>query len=71
MKAMWVAQKFVDVFKARPHYPTKEIMDTMKRAYDVMVKKDFAYKIKYNAHMLLHRSMTEHYNKLGVYVRVL
>ena len=71
MKAMWVAKKLLIVFKTRPHWPAKEIMETVKRAYGVIVKRDFAYKVKYNAHRLLHGSMTEHYNKLGVYVHVL
>ncbi|XP_074314199.1 uncharacterized protein LOC141649406 [Silene latifolia] len=31
-----------------------------------MIKKGFAYKVKYYAHKLLHGSMKEHYSKLGV-----
>ena len=46
-------------------------MDTVKRAYGVIVKRNFSYKVKYNAHRLLHGSMREHYDKLGVYVHVL
>ncbi|KAL2942453.1 Cortactin-binding protein 2 [Bienertia sinuspersici] len=67
-KSTWVANEMLEVFKARPHWPAKEIKDTIKRAYKVLVNRQFAYKVKYNAHKLLHGSMHEHYQKLGRYM---
>ncbi|KAL2928013.1 Leucine--tRNA ligase [Bienertia sinuspersici] len=64
-KSTWVAKEMLEVFKARPHWPAAEIVDTIKRAYKVLVLKSFAYRVKYNAHKLLHDSMQEHYQKLG------
>ena len=58
------------MFKARPNRLAKEIIYTIKKAYGVIVARGFAYKVKYKAHKLLHGSMTEHYNKLVVYVIV-
>ena len=45
MKALWVAHQLLDVFKTRTHWPASEIMDTIKRAFGVIVKRDFAYKL--------------------------
>ncbi|KAL2925350.1 Leucine--tRNA ligase [Bienertia sinuspersici] len=67
-KSTWVAKEMLEVFKARPHWPAAEIVDTIKRAYKVLVLKSFAYRVKYNAHKLLHDSMQEHYQKLGRYI---
>ncbi|KAL2894767.1 DNA translocase FtsK [Bienertia sinuspersici] len=64
----WVAKEMLEVFKARPHWPAKEISDTIKLAYKALVTRAFAYKSKYKAHKLLHGSMQEHYNKAGSYV---
>ncbi|KAL2922094.1 Transposase for insertion sequence element IS406 [Bienertia sinuspersici] len=64
----WVAKEMLEVFKARPHWPAKEISDTIKLAYKALVTRAFAYKSKYKAHKLLHGSMQEHYNKVGSYV---
>ncbi|CAH9125871.1 unnamed protein product [Cuscuta epithymum] len=71
LKSTWVSQQFLDVFKARPHWPAKEIIETVKRAYKVVIKRDFAYKVKYNAHKLLHGSMKDHYKKVGRYLEAL
>ncbi|XP_056690438.1 uncharacterized protein [Spinacia oleracea] len=68
LKSTWVAKQFLEVFKARPHWPAKEIMETIRRAFKIVVKKEFAYKVKYAAHTLLHGSMHEHYKKVGGYV---
>ncbi|XP_021725057.1 uncharacterized protein LOC110692358 [Chenopodium quinoa] len=46
LKSTWLAEQFIEVFKARPHWPAKEIVETVRRAYKVIVTKDFAYKIK-------------------------
>ena len=61
----------MEVFKARPHWPASEIIETVRRAYRVLIKKDMAYKVKYWAHKKLHGSMTEHYHKLGRYLEAL
>ncbi|XP_056690243.1 uncharacterized protein [Spinacia oleracea] len=71
LKTTWVAKQFLEVFKARPHWPAKEIMETIRRAFKIVVKKEFAYKVKYAAHDLLHGSMHEHYKKVGGYVATL
>ncbi|XP_074317833.1 uncharacterized protein LOC141653864 [Silene latifolia] len=46
-----------------------DIIETVRRAYKVIIKKDFAYKVKYTAHKLLHGSMRDHYSKLGSYLK--
>ncbi|CAH9146031.1 unnamed protein product [Cuscuta epithymum] len=71
LKCPWVAREFLEVFKARPHWPAKEIMETVKRAYKVVISRAFAYKVKFNSHKMLHGSMHEHYQKLGRYLDAL
>ncbi|KAL2898930.1 Replicase polyprotein 1a [Bienertia sinuspersici] len=71
LKSSWVAEQFLEVFKAKPHWPAKDIMQTIRLAYKVLVKKDFAYKVKYYAHKMLHGSMKDHYQKVGRYVEAL
>ncbi|XP_048491511.1 uncharacterized protein LOC125492827 [Beta vulgaris subsp. vulgaris] len=56
---------------ARPHWPAKEIVETIRRAYKVVVTRGFAYKVKYDAHKLLHGSMTDHYRKVMPYLEAL
>ncbi|KAL2936564.1 Proline--tRNA ligase [Bienertia sinuspersici] len=41
----------------RPHWPANEIVETIRVAYNVLVKVPFAYKVKYYSHTLLHGSM--------------
>ncbi|XP_074283862.1 uncharacterized protein LOC141608405 [Silene latifolia] len=53
------------------HKPAADIIETVRRAYKIIVKKNFAYKVKYYAHKLLHGSMNDHYSKLGSYLSVL
>ncbi|KAL2896636.1 Callose synthase 10 [Bienertia sinuspersici] len=65
LKSSWMAKQLLEVFNARPHWPAKEIIECIRMAYRVMVKRDFAYKVKYRAHKLLHGSMKEHYSKVG------
>ncbi|CAH9106999.1 unnamed protein product [Cuscuta epithymum] len=71
LKSTWVARQFLDVFKARPHWPAKEIIETVKRAYKVIISRGFAYKVKYRSHKMLHGSMEDHYKKVGRYLRAL
>ncbi|XP_021721493.1 uncharacterized protein LOC110689055 [Chenopodium quinoa] len=71
LKSTWLADQLLNVVKARPHWPAKEIIETVRGAYRVIVKKDFAYKVKYYAHMKLHGSMREHYGKLARYLEAL
>ena len=54
MKSTWSVEQFLDVFKARPHWPANEIIETLRRAYMVSIKNPFAYKVKYFAHKMLH-----------------
>ncbi|XP_057250649.1 uncharacterized protein LOC104893349 [Beta vulgaris subsp. vulgaris] len=68
LKSSWLAQQFIEVFKSRPHWPAKEIVETVRRAYRIVIKRDVAYKVKYLAHKLLHGSMQEHYMKIGRYL---
>lgn len=71
LKSTWAAQQLLEVFKSRPHWPASEIKETIRRAYRVVVSRDFAYKTKREAHKLLHGSMVDHYNKLGRYIQAL
>ncbi|KAL2928247.1 Isoleucine--tRNA ligase [Bienertia sinuspersici] len=71
LKSTWMAQQFLEIFKARPHWPAKDIIETVKRAYKVIIKKDLAYKVKYQAHRMLHGSMKEHYMKVGRYLEAI
>ncbi|XP_021773983.1 uncharacterized protein LOC110737942 [Chenopodium quinoa] len=71
LKSKWVAKQFLEVFKNRPHWPAKEIVETIRRAFKVVVQRGFAYKVKYAAHRMLHGSMHEHYAKLGGYIAAL
>ncbi|KAL2922997.1 Sulfate adenylyltransferase subunit 1 [Bienertia sinuspersici] len=71
LKSTWCAEQLLEVFKAKPHWPAKDIIETIRRAYKVVVKKDFAYKIKHYAHRMLHGSMKDHYKKVGRYLQAL
>ncbi|KAL2930452.1 Plasmid recombination enzyme type 3 [Bienertia sinuspersici] len=50
LKSTWLADEFLEVFKARPHWPAAEIIETVRRAYRVLILRDKAYKVKYWAH---------------------
>lgn len=69
LKSTWAAREMLEVFKARPHWPAKDIIEAIRRSYKVIVKKDFAYKVKYHAHRMLHGSMKEHYMKVERYIQ--
>ena len=71
MRSTWLAEKFLEVLKARPHWPANKINETVRRAFMVSIKKPLVYKVKYYAHKILHGSMQYHYNKLGRYLEVL
>ena len=71
MKSRWVAEQFLEVFKVRPHWQAKEIIPMIKKAFGVLVNKDFSYRVKYHAHRMLHGSALEHYTKLGSYIEAL
>ncbi|KAL2929308.1 Sulfate adenylyltransferase subunit 1, partial [Bienertia sinuspersici] len=71
LKSTWCAEQLLEVFKAKPHWPAKDIIETIRRAYKVVVKKDFAYRIKHYAHRMLHGSMKDHYKKVGRYLQAL
>ncbi|KAL2925846.1 RNA-directed DNA polymerase from mobile element jockey [Bienertia sinuspersici] len=38
LKTSWVAKEMLDVFMARPHWPAKDIIETINRAYKVLDK---------------------------------
>ncbi|KAL2892234.1 CREB-binding protein [Bienertia sinuspersici] len=71
LKASWLAKQFLEIFKARPHWPAKELIETVRRVYRVVIKKTLTYRVKYHAHKMLHGSMKEHYNKLGRYLKAI
>ena len=71
MKSTWLVEQFLEVFKARPHWPANEIIETVMRAYRVSIKKALSYKVKYYAHRMHHGSMKDHYNKFGRYLEAL
>ncbi|KAL2892664.1 Gag-Pol polyprotein [Bienertia sinuspersici] len=71
LKYKWVAEQLLDVFKARPHWPGKEIVETIRRGFKIVISVDFAYKVKKAAHKMLHGSMKDHYAKLGRYIEAI
>ncbi|KAL2894863.1 hypothetical protein RDABS01_010772 [Bienertia sinuspersici] len=71
LKSTWVSKEMLEVFKARPHWPAKDIIEAIRRAYKMVVKKGFAYKVKYYAHKMLHGSIQDHYWKVGRYIEAL
>ncbi|KAL2902051.1 Antiviral helicase SKI2 [Bienertia sinuspersici] len=71
LRTGWIAEQLLEVFKSRPHWPVKDIIECIKLRYRMMVKKAFAYKVKYRAHRLLHGSMKDHYNKVGQYLQAI
>ncbi|XP_021743968.1 uncharacterized protein LOC110710010 [Chenopodium quinoa] len=46
LKSSWVAEQLLEVFKSRPHWPAKDIIETIRLAYKIIVKKNYAYKVK-------------------------
>ncbi|XP_074315188.1 uncharacterized protein LOC141651371 [Silene latifolia] len=68
LKKTWLTKQLLEVFKSRPHWPASEIIDTVRKAYKIIIKKNFAYKVKYFAHRMLHGSMKEHYKEDGFFV---
>ena len=60
MKSTWLVEQFLEVFRERPHWPVNEIIETVRRAYRVIIKKALTYKVKSYAHKMLHGSMQEH-----------
>ncbi|KAL2931168.1 Methionine--tRNA ligase [Bienertia sinuspersici] len=71
LKLTWLAEDFIEVFKARPHWPAKDIIETIRLAYRVLLKKNFSYNVKYYTHRMSHGSMKEHYKKVGRYCEAL
>ncbi|KAL2901902.1 GTPase-activating protein SAC7, partial [Bienertia sinuspersici] len=71
LRTGWIAEQLLEVFKSRPHWPAKDIIECIRLRYRMMVKKAFAYKVKYRAHRLLHGSMKDHYNKVGQYLQAI
>ncbi|KAK1432692.1 hypothetical protein QVD17_09590 [Tagetes erecta] len=71
LTADFIASEFLPIFKARPHWPAKEIMEAVKERYKVLINRWMAYKAKSCAHKKLHGSMRDHYSKMGSYLRAL
>lgn len=71
LKSNWVAEQLLEIFKSRPHWPAVEIQETIRRGFRYKVLRDFAYKVKYAAHKLLHGSMNDHYNKILPYMEAM
>ena len=40
------SEQFLEVFKAKPHWPTNKIIENVRRAYKVIIKKALVYKVK-------------------------
>ncbi|KAL2896655.1 Antiviral helicase SKI2, partial [Bienertia sinuspersici] len=38
LKSTWLAKQFLEIFKIRPHWPAKDIVETVRVAYRVLVK---------------------------------
>ncbi|XP_057529821.1 uncharacterized protein LOC130808362 [Amaranthus tricolor] len=51
--------------------PSAEIVDLVREKFKIIISRDFAYKVKLNAHKKLHRSMKEHYTKVMNYFAAL
>ncbi|KAL2893285.1 Transposase for insertion sequence element ISRM5 [Bienertia sinuspersici] len=71
LKCTWLAEQLLDGFKARPHWPGADIVETVRRGFKVVISVDFAYKVKHIAHQMLHGSMKDHYVKVGKYIAAL
>ncbi|KAL2924220.1 Replicase polyprotein 1a [Bienertia sinuspersici] len=69
LNSSWLVEQFLEVYEAIPHWPAKEIIETVRRAYKTEVKKNIAYKVKYCAYKMLHGSMKDHYLKLGWWLK--
>ncbi|XP_076942502.1 uncharacterized protein LOC143612394 [Bidens hawaiensis] len=66
-----IAEQFLPIFKANPHWKAKEIQDAVKDKFKVIIGSWMAYKAKSAAHKKLYGSMMEHYSKLGSYLEAL
>ena len=47
----------LEVFKSRPHIPSIEMINLVKKKWSVIISKYIAYNIKYAVHKRLHGSM--------------
>ena len=71
LKSSWCAEQLITTFKSRPHVPLVEIVDLVREIFKMIISRDFAYKVKFNAHKKLHGSMKEHYSKVMNYFKAL
>ncbi|KAK1411785.1 hypothetical protein QVD17_32525 [Tagetes erecta] len=71
LTAEFIADEFLPIFKARPHWPAKDIQVAIKEKFKLFIGKWMAYKAKRCAHNKLHGSMKEHYSKIGSYLEAL
>lgn len=63
-----MAKQLLEFFQSKTHWHTKEIIDTVKKAYNVIIKHPIAYKVKRWARRMLYGSMKEQYSKVGSYL---
>ncbi|XP_076933282.1 uncharacterized protein LOC143599133 [Bidens hawaiensis] len=71
LTADFIADQFLPIFKAKPHWSAKDIQDAVKEKFKVLITNWMAYKSKTSAQRKLHGSMKEHYCKLGSYLTAL
>ncbi|XP_076908796.1 uncharacterized protein LOC143565821 [Bidens hawaiensis] len=71
LTADFIADQFLPIFKAKPHWPAKDIPDAVKEKFKVLITNWMAYKSKTSAQRKLHGSMKDHYCKLGSYLTAL
>ncbi|KAJ8432643.1 hypothetical protein Cgig2_011809 [Carnegiea gigantea] len=65
LKYTWIASHYLLRFKENPTWPTKELVNAVKKDHGVVINKWTAYKVKQAAYGMLHGSMFDHYSKLG------
>ncbi|KAJ8431380.1 hypothetical protein Cgig2_027974 [Carnegiea gigantea] len=65
LKSSWVANYYLMKFKDNPHWSGKDIINTVKVDFGIVLDKWVAYRVRHAAHKLFHGSMKDHYCKLG------
>ena len=71
LKSSWVANYYLMKFKDNPHWSAKDIINTVKVDFGIVLDKRVAYRVRHAAYKLLHGSMKDHYCKLGRYIEEL
>ncbi|KAL6569678.1 hypothetical protein OROMI_014192 [Orobanche minor] len=71
LTSKWLAKEYLGRLKDNPQWAVKDIMDSVRRRYGVIIQKWIAYKVKSTALKMLHGSMKQHYAKVGRYTEEL